>query len=162
MVSSGTTLVECKLLQRNAIGVDINPDAVMIARNRLYYPRSPLDEEYHEPYITTYTGDPRALHQIPDISIDLIATHPPYAHIIPYTNEIVEGDLSSVHSINEFAEEMRQVAVESIRVLKPGKHCAILMGDACKHAHFIPNTPRVLQAFHDVGLVLRENSIKLQ
>jgi len=73
-----------------------------------------------------------------------------------------EKATSSVHSIDEFAKEMRQVAAESIRVLKPGKHCAILMGDARKHAHFIPITPRVLQAFLDVGFVLRENIIKLQ
>lgn len=162
MVGSGTTLVECKLLQRNAIGVDINPDAVMVARNRLDFTYTPLDEEYNEPEIKTYTGDARALNKIPDSSIDLIATHPPYAHIIPYTHELVEGDLSSVHSINEFAEEMQQVAAECIRVLKPGKHCAILMGDARKHAHFIPITPRVLQAFLEVGFVLRENIIKLQ
>jgi len=44
---------------------------------------------------------------------------------------------------------MYQVAAESIRVLKPGKHSAILMGDARKHAHFIPITPWVLQAFLD-------------
>ncbi len=35
MMGSGTTLVECKLLGRRAVGVDINPDAVMVARNRL-------------------------------------------------------------------------------------------------------------------------------
>ncbi|MDW7774889.1 MAG: DNA methyltransferase [Methanosarcinales archaeon] len=44
MAGSGTTLVECKLLQRNAIGVDINPDAVMVARNRLDFSYTPLDE----------------------------------------------------------------------------------------------------------------------
>lgn len=162
MIGSGTTLVECKLLQRNAIGVDLNPDAVMVTRNRLDFPYTPLDEEYHEPDIKTYAGDARNLDMIPDSSIDLIATHPPYAYIIPYTHEKIEGDLSSVHSIDEFADEMQHVAAECIRVLKPGKHCAILMGDARKHAHFIPITPRVLQAFLDVGFVLHENIIKLQ
>jgi len=39
------------------------------------------------------------------------------------------------------------VAAEYIRVLKPGRHCAILMVDARKHAYFIPITLRVLQAF---------------
>ncbi len=29
MAGSGTTIVECKLLGRRAVGVDINPDAVM-------------------------------------------------------------------------------------------------------------------------------------
>ena len=33
---------------------------------------------------------------------------------------------------------------------------------ARKHVHFIPITPRVLQAFLDVGFVLRENIMNLQ
>jgi DNA modification methylase len=162
MVGSGTTLVECKLLQRNAIGVDINPDAIMVTRNRLDFSYQPLDEEYVEPEIRTYVGDARNLDLIEDESVDLIATHPPYASIIPYSHKRVEGDLSSVHSIAEFAEEMRRVAAESMRVLKPGKHCAILIGDTRRHKHFVPITPRVLQSFLDVGFVLREDVIKLQ
>jgi len=39
------------------------------------------------------------------------------------------------------------VAAEYIKVLKPGRHCAILMVDARKHAHSITITLRVLQAF---------------
>jgi DNA modification methylase len=162
MAGSGTTAVECKLLGRRAIAVDINPDAVMVTRNRLDFSYAPLDQEYQEPEIKTYAGDARALDKIPGNSIDFIATHPPYANIIPYTHERNKGDLSSIHSIDEFTNEMQQVAAECIRVLKPGKHCAILMGDARKHAHFIPITPRVLQVFLDVGFVLRENIIKLQ
>ena len=42
---------------------------------------------------------------------------------------------------------MLPVADEYSKVLKPGKYCAILMVDARKHAHFIPITQRVLQAF---------------
>jgi len=39
------------------------------------------------------------------------------------------------------------VAAEYIKVLKPDRHCAILMVDARKHTYFIPITLRVLQAF---------------
>jgi len=162
MAGSGTTAVECKLLGRRAIAVDINPDAVMVTRNRLDFSYAPLDTEYKAPEIRTYAGDARSLDLIENETVDLIATHPPYANIIPYTHERNKGDLSSIHSIDEFTNEMQQVAAECIRVLKPGKHCAILMGDARKHAHFIPITPRVLQVFLDVGFVLRENIIKLQ
>jgi DNA modification methylase len=162
MVGSGTTLVECKLLQRRGIGVDINPDAIMVTRNRLDFSYTPLDEKYEEPQIRTYVGDARNLNLIEDESIDLIATHPPYASIIPYSKERVPGDLSSVHDIAEFAEEMRKVAEESYRVLKPGKHCAILMGDTRRHKHFVPITPRVLQSFLDAGFILREDIIKIQ
>ncbi len=47
MAGSGTTPVECKLLGRSAVGVDINPDAVMVARNRLDFSYAPLDYVAH-------------------------------------------------------------------------------------------------------------------
>ncbi|MCZ7385121.1 MAG: DNA methyltransferase [Candidatus Methanoperedens sp.] len=161
MVGSGTTLVECKLLGRRAVGVDINPDAVMVARNRLDFAYTPLDADYQAPEIKTYVGDARSLGLIESDSIDLIATHPPYASIIPYSHNR-EGDLSSVHNIAEFAAEMSRVAEECMRVLKPGKHCAILMGDSRRSKHFVPITPRVLMGFLDAGFILREDIIKLQ
>jgi len=65
-----------------------------------------------------------------------------------------------VHNIAEFADEMKKVAVESMRVLKPGKHCAILMGDSRRNKHFIPITPRVLMSFLEAGFILREDIIK--
>jgi len=161
MMGSGTTLVECKLLGRRGVGVDINPDAVMVARNRLDFSYAPLDSDYVAPEIRTYAGDARSLDLIGSETIDLIATHPPYASIIPYSHDR-EGDLSSVHNIAEFTDEMRKVAVECIRVLKPGKHCAILMGDSRRNKHFIPITPQVLMSFLEAGFILREDIIKIQ
>jgi len=160
MVGSGTTLVECKLLQRRGIGVDINPNAVMVTRNRLDFDyKSPGNEE---PEIRTYVGDARNLDLIYDESIDLIATHPPYMDAISYSGGYIEGDLSNIHDVDKFVREMRKVAEESFRVLKPGKHCAILIGDVRRHKHFVLITPRVLQVFLDVGFILREDIIKLQ
>jgi DNA modification methylase len=158
MVGSGTTLVECKLLNRNGIGVDINLDAVMVAWNR-------LDFTYSETNSTQklYLGDARNLDLISDESIDLIATHPPYASIIPFSKQRkIEGDLSQVHSIDEFIEGIKEVAKESFRVLKPGKHCALLIGDTHKHKHYVPIAFRVLETFLDIGFILREDVIKRQ
>jgi len=163
MVGSGTTLIECKLLGRNGIGVDINLHALMVAYNR-------LDFTYIAPGIypsTTqklYLGDARKLDPsiIPDESVDLIATHPPYANIIPYSKERENGDLSRVHSIDEFISEMKAVARECFRVLKPGKHCAILIGDTHKHKHYVPIASRVLEVFLQENFILREDVIKIQ
>ena len=67
-----------------------------------------------------------------------------------------------MHNIAEFADEMRKVAQECMRVLKPGKHCAMLMGDTRRNKHFVPITPRVLMSFLEAGFILREDIIKLQ
>lgn len=162
MMGSGTTLVEAKLLERNAVGVDINIDAVMVARDRLNFSYNPLFSDYKEPIIKTYWGDARNLDKVENESVDLIATHPPYASIISYTkNKKLIDDLSQL-PFEEYFEEMRKVANESYRVLKSGKICAILVGDTRKHKHYVPITYRVMEAFLDAGFILKEDIIKLQ
>jgi len=163
MAGSGTTLIECKLLGRNCIGVDINPACVMLMRNRLDFEYNPIDPSHpKDPQIKTYIGDARNLDKIDDETIDLIATHPPYANIIPYSKNKVEGDLSNVHSIDEYVKEMRKVAEESYRVLKGGKYLAILVGDTRRAGHHVPIAFRVMQAFLDVGFILKEDVVKHQ
>ncbi len=161
MCGSGTTLVECKLLSRNAIGVDINRDAIMVTLDRLNFSFETLDAKYPSISTEAYIGDARRLDAVKDESIDLIATHPPYAYIIPYAPRI-EGDLSALRKLSDFLKAMREVADESYRVLKSGKHCAILIGDTRKHKHYVPISYRVLQQFLDSGFVLREDIIKRQ
>ena len=164
MVGSGTTLVECKLLGRNAIGVDINPNAIMIARNRLDFRYATAPESGNPPTIRTYIGDARNLNRIASNSVDLVATHPPYAQIIRYTKkgkETVQGDLSQL-PFDSYISEMHKVAEESLRVLKPDRHCAILIGDTRKQLHYVPIAFKVMQIFLDNGFILKEDIIKEQ
>ena len=158
-VGSGTTLIECKLTGRKGIGIDINQDAVMITKDRLDF--EILNDDF--PKQEVFQGDARNLNFISNESIDLIATHPPYANIISYSKRTKEqGDLSKVSSIDEFIEEITKVAKEFYRVLKPGKYCAILIGDTRKGKHQVPISFRVMQTFLDIGFALKENVIKVQ
>lgn len=91
---------------------------------------------------------------------DLICTHPPYADIIQYSDNI-EEDLSRL-KVKDFLEEMKKVVAESYRVLKSGKFCAVLMGDTRKKGHMIPMAFDVMKIFQDTGLVLKELIIKEQ
>lgn len=161
MCGSGTTLVECRLLGRHGIGIDISRDAVMIARDRLYFEYTPSFEAVAECPIDTYVGDARNLDKIDSDAIDLIATHPPYCGIVSYSNNRVEGDLSSL-KLEPYLQGMHSVAAEAYRVLKPGKHCVVLIGDTRRNLHYIPISHRVMLAFLDVGFLLREDIIKLQ
>ncbi len=161
MCGSGTTLVECKLLSRNGIGADINRDAIMVTLDRLNFSFETLDAKSPRVSNETYVGDARRLDAVKDDSIDLIATHPPYAYIIPYAPRL-EADLSAMRKLSDFLRAMREVADECYRVLKSGKHCAILIGDTRKHKHYVPISYRVLQQFLDSGFVLREDIIKRQ
>lgn len=162
-VGGGTTAIEAKLLGRRCIAMDINPGAVGITLENLRFspPRGLFGEQdlpLYEPKVKV--GDARDLSDIPDDSIDLICAHPPYAGIIKYSAKI-QGDLSSL-TVQGFLTEMRRVAAESWRVLKPGGKCAILIGDARKSKHVIPVGFQTIQVFLDVGFTLRELIIKRQ
>lgn len=102
---AGTTGVECKLTNRNFIGIDINPKAIELAKKNIDFPVfGNLSGEYMLPDISFDRGDARDLSFIDDETIDLICTHPPYADIIHYTDNI-EQDLSFC-DLNAFLDEM--------------------------------------------------------
>jgi DNA modification methylase len=154
-LGSGTTLVEAKLLNRYGIGIDINPDSLKIAESNLKF------EIEESPEIKIRQGDARCLDFISNNSIDLICTHPPYANIIRYSKNI-PGDLSLFENIEEFLQQIKRVASESYRVLKPNKFCAILMGDTRRNRHIIPLGFKVMEVFQKSGFELKEIAIKEQ
>lgn len=151
----GTTLVEAKLLNRNIIGIDVNDVALNRCKEKIDFQHEGADGK-----VFLRKGDARNLDFIPDDSIDLICTHPPYANIIEYS-ENIEEDLSHLKT-NEFLEEMKKVASESYRVLKKDKFCAVLMGDTRKNGHMIPLSFYVMQVFENAGFNLKEMIIKEQ
>jgi len=159
-VGGGTTAIEAKLLGRRCIGIDINPAAVQLTKENLAFdkPLSLFDEKIYEPNV--YVGDARNLSKIKDDSIDLICAHPPYAGIINYSSNI-QGDLSQLN-VDEFLHEMRKVARESFRVLKPGKKCAILVGDSRKKKRVVPIAFWTINVFLEEGFQLKELVIKRQ
>ena len=150
----GTTLVEAKLLNRDVLGVDVNPDALKRCREKCDFEIERCGNVYIK------QGDARNLDFVPSESIDFICTHPPYANIIQYSDDI-ENDISHL-KVPEFLEEMKKVATESFRVLKQGKFCAILMGDTRQKGHMIPMSFDVMKTFQEAGFKLKEVIIKEQ
>lgn len=153
-MGSGTTLVEAKLLNRNAVGVDINPRSVSISETNLQF-RYDTNSK-----IFVRNGNAMNLHFIKDSHIDFICTHPPYANIIKYSKGI-EGDISLL-GVEEFLSEMQKVAEESYRVLKEGKMCAVMIGDVRKYGKVVPLGFRMMECFLQEGFVNKEIIIKEQ
>ena len=154
MVGGGTTPVECKLLERNSISVDINPDAARITLDRLDFDASSSDTNHQ-----VYVGDVRNLDLLEDESIDLIATHPPYVNIIHYA-PLVRGDLSGISDYKLFFKEFRKAISEMFRVLKPGRYCAVMIGDTHSSSHFVPFSTHMMLDFLATGFILKEDIIK--
>ena len=153
-MGSGTTLVEAKLLGRNAVGIDINPQSVSISETNLQFQCDTSSKIY------TRKGDAADLHFIKDAHIDFICTHPPYADIIRYS-EGIEGDISML-DVKPFIDAMNKVANEAYRVLKNGKMCAVMIGDVRKCGKVVPLGFRVMECFLQAGFANREIIIKEQ
>jgi putative DNA (cytosine-5-)-methyltransferase len=154
-VGGGTTLVEAKLLNRNIIGVDVNDIALDRCKEKTNFEYDGANGK-----IYLHKGDARNLNFIHDKSVDLICTHPPYANIINYSDDIDE-DLSRL-KVKDFLEEMKKVADECYRVLKSDKFCAILMGDTRQKGHMVPMSFDVMSIFQEAGFKLKELIIKEQ
>lgn len=151
----GTTLVEAKLLNRNIIGVDVNDIAINRCREKIDFEHDGANGKVY-----LYKGDARKLDFIPNEKIDFICTHPPYADIIKYSDDL-DNDLSRCN-VKDFLAEMEKVAAESYRVLKSNKFCAILMGDTRKKGCMIPMSFEVMKVFQKAGFTLKEIIIKEQ
>jgi len=156
MVGSGTTLIECKLLHRNAIGIDINSKAVELTKKALEF-----DFKTNSKQIV-YQGSVTDLKNINDNSIDLICTHPPYLNLVTYSDGKIDGDFSNISSPGKFCSELEKGIKEMYRALKHNHYCAVLIGDTRKGQHYVPLAYMVMNKFLQNGFVLKEEIIKTQ
>jgi DNA modification methylase len=156
MIGGGTTAIESKILNRNIICSDVNDEALKRTRASLKF------DVDNNSWQKVYKRDARKLNKAEDESVDFILTHPPYIDIIKYSNGEIEKDLSNIHDIDKFMVEMEKVAKEMYRLLKPGKFCAILMGDTRRKKMYQPTAFKTMNAFLEAGFELKEDIIKKQ
>lgn len=156
MIGGGTTAIEAKILNRNIICSDVNDVALERTKESLKFK---VDNKSWQKVLKR---DARDLKKAESESIDFVLTHPPYVDIIKYSDGKIPEDISGIHDIDKFADEMERIASELYRVLKPGKFCAILMGDTRRNKMYQPLAYKVMQRFLDVGFLLKEDIIKRQ
>jgi modification methylase len=76
-----------------------------------------------------YQGDARDLSLIPDASVHLVVTSPPYADLKEYEDH--EAQLGHIEDYEEFLAELDKVWAECERVLVPGGRICCVVGDVC-------------------------------
>ncbi len=152
---SGTSMIECKLLNRKGIGIDVNVESLKLAKDRLNF-------EYNTTYEPKLIkADSTNLQRIiPNGKIDFIFAHPPYADIIKYSKDIKE-DISRLN-LQEFLNQMSLFSKECFRILKKGKICSVLIGDIRKNKNVIPLGFYIMNMFIQTGFILKEIIIKEQ
>lgn len=156
MIGGGTTAIEAKILNRHITCVDVNKEALERTKRVLNFK---VENKAKQRLVK---GDARNMKFLKDNEFDFVLTHPPYADIIKYSEGTILEDLSGIHDINKFVEEIGKVASEMFRVLKPKKYCAILIGDTRRNKMYQPLAFKVMQKFLDAGFELKEDIIKRQ
>jgi site-specific DNA-methyltransferase (adenine-specific) len=74
-------------------------------------------------------GDARDLSFIPDESIHLVVTSPPYWTLKRYNDS--EGQMGHIADYEQFLTELNGVWTESFRILVPGGRLVCVVGDVC-------------------------------
>jgi DNA modification methylase len=154
MAGGGTTLIESKLLNRNCIAIDINPKSIELCNQVVNFNFESSSE------FSIKCGDARNL-EMKDDSVDFIILHPPYFNIIKYSNGKIDGDISNYHRLEDFLSALNSIAAEAYRVLKPGRYCALLIGDTRIKKHYVPLSVYSLMIFLKY-FILKEEIIKVQ
>lgn len=115
--------------------VNINPNdattaglAALREANELYR-TAPWPEPYDQTFHKMRLGDARNLAWLPDNSVHLVVTSPPYWTLKDY--EPNEQQMGSIHEYNKFLDELDKAWSECYRVLAPGGRICCVVGDVC-------------------------------
>ena len=78
---------------------------------------------------TVHQGDARHLDWIPDESVQLVVTSPPYWTLKEYPAN--KGQLGAILEYEQFHDELEKVWRHCYRVLAPGGRVCCVVGDVC-------------------------------
>jgi DNA modification methylase len=153
-LGSGTTLIECKRLGRNGIGIELNADVVNLAKKN-------LAKEKNSSKVKTkiLNGDSRKIDiktELKKLKIDSVQfalVHPPYWDIIKFSSR--KDDLSNAKSVKDFLEMIGDVIDNICTVLDKGRYLAVVIGDKYSEGEWIP------LGFHTMQEVIKR-SFKLK
>ena len=149
-VGSGTTLIECKRLGRNGIGIELNPEVTAKAKEL-------IKKERNVDNVTTevITADSRYvdLKEILDKhkmeKVQLMIMHPPYHNIIRFSRN--PNDLSNAKTVEEFIKMFSDVLDNTTPYLDKDRYLGIVIGDKYSGGKWIP------LGFYIMNEVLKRN-----
>lgn len=136
-LGSGTTLIECRRLGRNGLGVELNPQVARQARGRIRQESNP-----HDVRAEVVTGDSRRvnlrgrLDRLQVGQVQLVILHPPYHDIIVFSDD--HQDLSTAQTTDDFLRMFGEVVDNATPLLERGRYLAVVIGDKYARGEWQP------------------------
>jgi 16S rRNA G966 N2-methylase RsmD len=136
-VGSGTTLIECRRLGRNGVGIELNSEVAQKAKE-LVEKEQNRDNVISEVIIAdSRTIDiKQVLDKYGIKQVQLLIMHPPYHDIIKFSKD--EKDLSNAKSTEEFLKMFGEVVDNATPFLEKGRYFALVIGDKYSKGEWIP------------------------
>lgn len=158
-LGSGTTLIECKRLGRNGLGIELQPEAIKIAKRNIDKEKNP-----YKINTTIINGDSSAidikkkLNKLNIESVQFVIMHPPYWDIIKFSDS--KNDLSNAESVESFLSMFSKVSDNVLSVLDKGRYFAVVIGDKYSSGEWIPLGFYLMNGLIKKGYKLKSTIVK--
>lgn len=158
-LGSGTTLIECKRLGRNGMGVELNSSVAKSTELVIKKEANP-----NKVITRIVKGDSgkinfhREVNKLKLKSFQFVIMHPPYWDIIKFSKN--KNDLSNADSVKSFLKMFRDVVDNFYTVLDKKRYCAVVIGDKYESGEWIPLGFYVMQEMLNKGFKLKSTIVK--
>ncbi len=156
---SGTTMIECRRLGRNGLGVELNPQVV--AQSREIVEREPNPYAVRTEIVqgdSTVLNYEHLLETHGLTQVQLLIMHPPYHDIIRFSDD--EHDLSNAASLETFVAGFAQIVAHTYPILEKGRYLVVVIGDKYLKGEWIPLGFHLMQAAMEQGYLLKSIIVK--
>lgn len=158
-LGSGTTLIECKRLGRNGIGIELQPEVVKFSKEIISKEKNPykIKAEIINADSTELNFKAELKKRKCD-SVQFLIMHPPYWDIIRFSEK--KNDLSNAESVEAFLNMFGKVIDRTFPVLDEGRYAAVVIGDKYSSGEWIPLGFYTMQEMVKRGYKLKSTIIK--
>jgi DNA modification methylase len=153
---AGSTLLAACAAGRQAVGLELNPDYVTLARRR-------LADAGHAAFTLHQADARRLLDHVAPASVDFCVTSPPYWDILRQRRTADgkkvrhygdgDGDLGSIDDYGLFLDELGLVFTAVHAALRPGAYCVVVVMDLRKRNRFFPLHADLATRMQEIGFI---------
>ena len=163
-LGSGTTLIECKRLGRNGIGIELLPNMVKRAKELIAQ-----ESNLRNVKTSVIEGDNTENKTMENVkktlnenynsdTVQLIIMHPPYHDIIKFSDN--PNDLCNVKTTDEFLNKFSYVVQNTYPLLDEKRFLVLVIGDKYSQSEWVPLSFYTMQKVLENGYKLKSIVIK--
>ncbi len=166
-LGSGTTLIECKRLGRNGIGIELLSEVVKMAKQRISQ-ESLYDskDKLFSTVLIANSAKEATRKKVDEVlknhnkqSVQLIIMHPPYHDIIKFSDK--PDDLSNAKSTQDFLKLFGNIVFNFLDLLEKKHYLAVVIGDKYTNSEWVPLGFLTMQEIlNRDGLILKSILVK--